>query len=44
MEVAVPGNVRTDLAKEIVNIKNRLGFVPKNSTSVCGEIGSTRQT
>ena len=28
--MAVTGNVRTDLAKEIVIIKNRLKFVPKN--------------
>lgn len=38
-EMAVSGNVRTDLAKEIVIIKNRLGFVPENSISVSGGIG-----
>ena len=42
MEVAVPGNGRTDLAKEIVIIKNRLGFVPENSISVRGGIRQTR--
>ena len=35
--MAVPGNGRTDLAKEIVKIKNRLVIVPEITFCPCGE-------